>query len=298
MIEWKHLQLSSEDYENYIHNEDQQQVDLNDLNIGEWQQLYHTVQYLSKHPESGLSTTSTSKATSSSMKTIFSASQHKSISGRILRKPTTSIASSATNSRSEYQVLLSPSRDIQSNRPPASQKHLDYDRTRRIEAVHNRGGPHHSAILSQKPVPRTQKTIWGRLSEATSEPLQGMRLTHRTKKEQVPEEPDSGDRRAPEGNRPLVRQRQALSQGGDEPGREWVRGQETALSIRRGGGSSEQGEDDEVQQLSSPGHSLGLSAQNVGDIGVQEGQSPAKGHPGVRLCKPLLRCDRIDEETV
>jgi hypothetical protein len=23
MIEWKHLQLSSEDYENYIHNEDQ-----------------------------------------------------------------------------------------------------------------------------------------------------------------------------------------------------------------------------------------------------------------------------------
>jgi len=44
MIEWKHLQLSSEDYENYIHNEDQEQVDLNDLNISEWQQLYHSVQ--------------------------------------------------------------------------------------------------------------------------------------------------------------------------------------------------------------------------------------------------------------
>ena len=44
MIEWKHLQLSSEDYENFINNEDEELMRINDLNMSEWQELYHEVQ--------------------------------------------------------------------------------------------------------------------------------------------------------------------------------------------------------------------------------------------------------------
>lgn len=114
---------------------------INDLNLNEWQELYHTVQYATSHAEYARLTTNYSKAKYSPTKTTSKDSPQILNFISIKKKYKDNTMSSAASSKSDYLVRTNLSRTLQSTGYAASQQRLLNRRTHHLTTTQHRRRP-------------------------------------------------------------------------------------------------------------------------------------------------------------